>query len=283
MTQELAQKLGDALGVKVARLTRVSGGDINDAYAAELSDGAKVFVKTRADAPRGMYKREAEGLAFLAEAHAIRVPEVLFASDQLLVLEYIERGRERADYDVQLGRGLGALHKFGAPFFGHIHDNFIGNLPQENALTSSWSEFYGQRRLAPMMARAERQGTLPAALRRDLEHVIERLAALLGDAEPPARLHGDLWTGNVYVDDHGAPVLIDPAAYGGHREVDLAMLNLFGSPSADFYAAYDEVYPRAPGFRQREPVYQLYPLLVHVCLFGASYLSPLARTVREVL
>jgi fructosamine-3-kinase len=278
VTEDLAARIASAAGSAVVRIERLSGGDINDAYAAQLKSGAKLFVKTRDEVPAGMYEREAEGLAWLAEAAALRTPRVHAATDTLLLLEWVGPGARARDFDERLGRGLAALHKFGAPCFGHARDNFIGSLPQANASAPSWAEFYRARRLQPLLERAGRQ--IPQALRSELDELLTRMEALVGPGEPPARVHGDLWSGNVHTDERGQPVLIDPAVYGGHREVDLAMLRLFGAPSARFFAAYDEVYPLADDHEARVPLYQLYPLLVHVCLFGASYVSQLARAVR---
>jgi fructosamine-3-kinase len=274
----LAELVTSAAGSAVVRIERLSGGDINDAYAAQLASGAKLFVKTRGEVPAGMYLREAEGLAWLGEAGALRVPHVVAATDDLLLLEWVGPGARARDFDEQLGRGLAALHRFGAPCFGHVRDNFIGSLPQQNASAETWAEFYRTRRLSPLIERAG--GLLPHTLRSELDALLARLEVLVGPDEPPSRLHGDLWTGNVHTDERGQPVLIDPAVYGGHREVDLAMLRLFGSPSTRFFAAYDEVYPLAPRHEERSALYQLYPLLVHVCLFGASYVAQLGRAVR---
>jgi fructosamine-3-kinase len=271
----LAELVASAAGAPVTSLERVGGGDINDAYVAHLGGGARLFVKTRDAVPEGMYLREAEGLAFLAEARALRTPRVHAATERLLLLEYIGPAARARDFDEQLGRGLAALHRFGAPSFGHAGDNFIGSLPQQNQSAPGWAEFYRARRLWPLIERAG--SLLPRALRSDLDALLANMEALVGPDELPARLHGDLWSGNVHTDEHGQPVLIDPAVYGGHREVDLAMLRLFGAPSARFFAAYHEVYPLADGHEERVPLYQLYPLLVHVCLFGASYVSQLAR------
>jgi fructosamine-3-kinase len=278
VSDQLAARIASAAGERVVRIERLSGGDINDAYAAQLASGAKLFVKTRDEVPAGMYLREAEGLAWLAEAGALRVPQVVAATEQLLLLEWVGPGARARDYDQRLGCGLAALHRFGAPCFGHARDNFIGSLPQQNDSAASWAEFFRARRLQPLMERAG--ALLPRALRGELDALLARMEQLVGPDEPPARLHGDLWSGNVHTDEHGQPALIDPAVYGGHREVDLAMLRLFGAPSARFFAAYDEVYPRAAGHEARVPLYQLYPLLVHVCLFGASYVSQLARAVQ---
>ncbi len=275
----LRQALERALGSAVRALSAVGGGDINDAYAATLHDGRKVFVKTRAHAHAEMYVREAEGLAWLRAAGALRVPEVLAANETLLALEWIEPGTRRAGFDEALGRGLAALHGTGAPRFGLEHDNFIGSLPQANAPLARWSEFYRVRRLEPLVARAHARKLLDARITDAFERLYARLDALVGPDEPPARLHGDLWSGNVHTDQGGAPVLIDPAVYGGHREVDLAMLALFGAPSQRMFAAYDEVYPRAAHCAERVALYQLYPLLVHVNLFGAAYVAQLSRAL----
>ena len=279
MSKSLAQALAQALGAEVTSLRPIGGGDINDAYVATLAGGRRVFVKTRERAPAGMYVREAEGLAWLGDAGALRVPEVLAATDTLLALAFIAPGARRRDFDELLGRGLATLHRAGAPSFGLEHDNFIGPLPQPNAALPRWSEFYATRRLQPLVARARAAGHLSARDEARFARLYEALDVLCGPDEPPARLHGDLWSGNVHVDESGHPVLIDPAVYGGHREIDLAMLQLFGSPSPRFFAAYDEVYPRAVGHEERVALHQLYPLLVHVNLFGASYVSQLARAL----
>lgn len=280
MNALLSRAVEQALGSAVTELRSVSGGDINDAYRATLASGLVVFVKTRSDAPENMYVREAEGLAWLAEASVLRVPEVLAVRQDLLVLTFLESGRRSLSFDEQLGRGLALLHRAGAPCFGLGQDNFIANLPQHNGALPSWSEFYRARRLEPLVARASESGLLAARDRDAFERLYQALDALVGPPEPPARLHGDLWSGNVFTDAAGAPVLIDPAVYGGHREVDLAMLQLFGSPSARLFAAYDEVYPRSPGHEERVGLYQLYPLLVHVCLFGGAYVAQLRDVLR---
>jgi fructosamine-3-kinase len=278
-------EMGRCLGSSVVSLQRLAGGDINEAFLVALADGRRVFAKCNADADRTMFEVEAKGSSWLAEAGALRVPEVMAASSgtetasPFLVLELIEPGARAGDFDERLGEGLAALHRFGAPSFGFAHDNFIGSLPQSNLPAPSWAEFYRQQRLAPQLERARRHGLVDAALEQAAERLLERLEAFLGSSEPPARLHGDLWSGNVHVDARGQPVLIDPAVYGGHREMDLAMLRLFGGVSERVFEAYEASYPLAPGHRERVPLCQLYPLLVHLNLFGSSY----ARQVRSVV
>ena len=271
MSDGLEQRIEEATGTRVQKLARLAGGDINDAYEVTLADGTRVFAKTRKRPPPAMYVREAEGLAWLAESEALAIPRVIAANEQLLALTWIERGVPARDYDAQLGRGLARLHRAGAPGFGLARDNYIGDLPQHNTPLARWSDFYRERRLMPLVTRARGRGRLGSEHTRAFEQLYTRLDQLVGDPEPPARLHGDLWSGNVHVGPQGEPVLIDPSVYGGHREVDLAMLQLFGSLSPSFFAAYDEVYPRAPGYSERVPLYQLYPLLVHVNLFDHGY------------
>ncbi|MCA9707339.1 MAG: fructosamine kinase family protein [Myxococcales bacterium] len=195
-----------------------------------------------------------------------------------LALELLEPGPPAPDHDEALGRGLAALHRAAPPTFGLDHDNFIARLPQENT-PDDWPRFYWERRLEPQLRRAERAGLVDAALRRRFDALAARLPERCGPPEPPARLHGDLWSGNCMTDDAGAPVLVDPAVYGGHREIDLAMMQLFGGFSARVFAAYDEAWPLDPGWRERVPLYQLYPLLVHVNLFGAGYLGGVRRAL----
>ena len=264
-----------AVGGKVVQTRPVGGGDINRADAVTLADGRRLFVKTNARAPEGMFGAEARGLAWLGEAGALRVPEVIAHGPGFLALELVVAAPPARDFDERLGRGLAALHRHGAPRFGLDHDNFIGRLPQDNApvADAGWAEFYRARRLEPQLRRAVDDGLASSRLRRGFDRVFAALAELVGPAEPPARLHGDLWGGNLLCDDAGAPCLCDPAVYGGHREIDLAMMRLFGGFGARMFAAYDEAWPLAPGHAARVPLYQLYPLMVHVNLFGGGYVG----------
>lgn len=272
------------LGQRIAHCARLSGGDINDAFELRLERGERVFLKTNATAPLEMFAAEARGLAFLAEARALRIPNVLAHSAEserpsFLLLELIEPAPPRKGFDEELGRGLAALHRAGAPSFGFSSANFIGRLPQSNRACETWAEFYRAERLEPQLRLALDSGRASPALARDFERLFSRLADLVGAREPAARLHGDLWGGNLHVDEAGAPCLIDPAVYGGHREIDLAMMQLFGGFSARVFAAYREAFPLALGHAERVSLYQLYPLLVHVNLFGGRY----AESVRAAL
>ncbi|MDP2711203.1 MAG: fructosamine kinase family protein, partial [Solirubrobacteraceae bacterium] len=222
------------------------------------------------------FTREAEGLRWLAEPSALPVARVLAVADEppgprFLALEWIERGSANADADEQLGRGLAALHAAGAPSFGGRSDLVLGPLTLPNAPLHGWAEFYATQRLEPLARIAADRGALPAGASQLVDRLVARLDDLCGPAEPPARLHGDLWSGNVMTAAGGQPWLIDPAAYGGHREVDLAMLRLFGAPGPRFMAAYEEVAPLADGHEQRVGLWQVMPLLAHAALFGGSW------------
>jgi fructosamine-3-kinase len=271
--------LAGALGSPVATRRAVSGGDINDAYQVTLGDGRVVFVKANHDADPAMFRAEARGLAWLAEPGVLRLPRVLAAGDDFLVLEHLRPGPRRPDFDERLGRGLAALHRAGAPGFGLDHDNFIGRLPQANAPAPTWAAFYRDRRIQPQLRRAADAGLATPGMLAAGARLLDRMDQLVGPSEPPARLHGDLWGGNLLGDERGEPCLIDPAVHGGHREVDLAMMRLFGGFGPRVFAAYDEAAPPSPGRAERVPLYQLYYLLVHVNLFGGSYVGSVERAL----
>jgi len=284
---ELAAAIESLAGEPVRQIVVVAGGDVATAHRVELSSGRRLFAKVQPAEPRGALASEAEGLEWLREAGALRIPEVIgadvTASMQVLVLEWINVGAPRPDHDEWLGRGLAKLHQAEAPHFGLQRDNFIAALSQPNAAADDWASFYRTQRLDPMLVRAQRAGYVDRALQRRFDRLAPRLGELLGPPEPPARLHGDLWAGNLLHDSTGRPVLIDPAAYGGHCEIDLAMMMLFGGFSDRVFSAYHEAFPLEPGWRERVPLHQLYPLLVHVNLFGASYLGPLQSTIDRYL
>jgi fructosamine-3-kinase len=281
----LEETLRYVLGSALRATRRVSGGDINDAFELELMSGVRVFLKTNAVAPPSMFPAEAAGLDWLRAARALRIPEVLAVSNGradepcFLVLELLKPGAPPRDFDERLGRGLADLHRFGAPRFGWERDNFIGTLPQRNRAHDTWQDFFWYERLEPQLARAVAAGLVTSRLRSAFERLASRLPQLVGAEEQPARLHGDLWGGNLHVDEAGAPCLIDPAVYGGHREIDLAMMRLFGGFAERAFRAYEEVFPLSPGHAERIALYQLYPLLVHVNLFGGSYVESVERSL----
>ena len=288
-----------ATGRAVRAIGRIGGGDINDAYKVQFEDESFGFVKTRPDAGPGEYAAEAAGLRWLGEPGALRVPEVLGVSDAVLVLDWVDEGA-RGDATA-FGTGLAEIHAAGADDWGATPatggdaapgdaaparrdadspraPTRIGRLLLPNDPCPDWPTFYATRRLLPLLPEA---GLSPRGTRA-VESVCDRIAELAGPPEPPARLHGDLWSGNVHWDRQGRAWLIDPAAYGGHREVDLAMLQLFGHPGETFFAAYDERHPLAPGWQDRVPLYQLFPLLVHAALFGGGYAASAERVAAQL-
>ena len=228
----------------------------------------------------GVLDRWNEHFAVKRRAHAFDD----LAVEELIGLKLIAKRTEflaGSSFRAAMGPGVGLarLHRAGAPSFGLNHDNYLASLRQENKPANRWGTFYAERRIGSLTERAAERGELPQALRKQIEQLIQRIPDLVGPEEPPARLHGDLWSGNVLCDSAGAPVLIDPAVYGGHREIDLAMMRLFGGFSEAVFDAYDEAFPLSPGHAERVPLYQLYPLLAHVNLFGSAYLPQLSHCI----
>jgi fructosamine-3-kinase len=249
-----------------------------------LDDGTEVVVK--AGEPSAI-AAEAAGLRWLAEPGVVGVPEVLGTSAGRMVSTQVPEGRPDPDAAARLGRGLAALHAAGAPAFGSpppggpVHA-WIGDAEMVNETGEHWPSWYAEHRVLPYARRARDRGTFSADDVAVVERACARFDAVAGPAEPPARLHGDLWTGNVLWAG-GQGWVIDPAAHGGHRETDLAMLALFGAPQLDtILAAYDEAAPLTEGWRDRVGLHQLFPLLVHTVLFGGGY-GPRALEVCERL
>lgn len=230
-------------------------------------DGKPVFVKAPSDGrARAMVDAEEHGLAFLRGRSSLRVPAVISRGDDFLVLEALTlRSFDNASSEA-FGRGLAELHRSGAPSFGLDRDNFIGLTEQRNTPHARWADFYRDERILAVARRCK--------LQKETRALVDRVAESMDDLvveESPARLHGDLWSGNACADEHGVPCIFDPAVSGGSRELDLAMMRLFGGFSRRTFDAYAEAFPLAPGHAERVPLYQLYFLLVHVAIFGAGY------------
>jgi fructosamine-3-kinase len=268
----------EALTGSAAAATTPLGGT---ARRVELADG-RVVVAKRHDHPTAV-RAEVAGLRWLTGP----VPEVYAYDDEWLVMEFVEPGTPSAAAAEEFGRGLARLHAAGAPAFGAPPpdgpaDAWIGLAPMRNEPGTDWPSWYAAHRIEPYLRSAVDQGVLSDT--RAIESVCERLPSLAGPAEPPARLHGDLWSGNVRWAADGRAWLIDPAAHGGHRETDLAMLHLFGCARLDrIVAAYDEAAPLAAGWRERMGLHQLFPLLVHTVLFGGGYAGQAVAAARSAL
>ena len=251
----------------------------------------RIFEKARAGACREDYEMEAAGLRWIAEGDHVRVPEVIAvgSAPPALSLQAISKGSLSAEGAEELGRGLAAMHALGADRFGSLPPGApdrtlrIGLAELELEETDDWPGFYAGQILLPLAARARDAGSLSPEDAGAVESLCKRIEAVAGPPESPARLHGDLWSGNVVADAKGLAWLIDPAAHGGHREIDLAMLRLFGAPSERIFAAYEEAAPLADGYRGRVSLWQLSPLLVHAFLFGGSYGASAGHAARRYL
>lgn len=254
----------------------VSGGSINDAYLAE-NRGQKVFIKIN-DLNPGieMFKTESDGLEELSKTRTFRIPEVIstgiFNDQAYLLLEWIEQGSKSADFAGQFADRLSKLHSNTNTFYGFSKDNFIGSLPQSNRQHPTWNDFFANERILPITRSLYNSGSFDKRTLDQTEDLLKNLEIIVPE-ENPALLHGDLWAGNYLVDDEGNPVLIDPAVYYGHREMDLAMMKLFGGFSEHIFSQYNELFPLENNWEERILLFQLYPVLVHAKLFGASYVS----------
>lgn len=286
LIERLSEHLSAHVGtpVDVDRGTPVGGGSINDAYRLDTDHGA-FFVKTNsADRFPSLFEAEADGLERLRKAAAIRVPEVIATGedhdDAYLLLEHIGSSARKADFWEDFGRSLARLHQHSSDRFGLERANYIGSLKQVNTPHLEWSNFFLHCRLEPQveLARNKQRIGMGDVLR--FERLYSKLASLF-PKEAPALLHGDLWSGNFLTGAHGEPVLIDPAVYYGHREMDLAMTKLFGGFDAEFYAAYHAEQPLEQGWEERMDLCNLYPLLVHVNLFGGGYAAQVQALLKR--
>lgn len=267
--------LEQTLDTSVNIRARVGGGDFAEAFCVECTDGRSMFVKTHRNPPIDFFSTEAAGLQWLREPECIAVPEVLAVCDDppFLALEWIELGEPQRQTEENFGRALARLHQSGHACFGRADAKTTGSLAVPNDAASSWVEFFAHRRLLPLIVIATERGSLPKAVLTELELLADRLDTLDVPVEPAAMLHGDLWAGNRVVDQQGQSWLIDPAAHGGHREFDLSMMKLFGGFGEACFSAYHEVYPLEPDWRQRIPLHQLAPLIVHAIKFGGAYVD----------
>ena len=292
--------------VSIEKTLSVSGGDINDAYACILSDGSKIFMKSNRRENIDFFRKEAEGLSAIKDTSTIKTPDVLgIGTDgnrSYLLLSFIKSKGKTADFWGNFGRKMAELHSApadkyvkyageeatqkrglnkdannGSGRFGFIHDNYIGAGYQVNEPREMWIVFFRECRLKPQIERAERyfDGTAVKKINR----LMEKLDNYLIEPEMPSLLHGDLWSGNYMTGDDGEAWLIDPAAYVGHAEADIAMTELFGGFHKDFYIAYNEAKPMQPDYEDRKELYNLYHLLNHLNLFGGGYLYSVQRII----
>lgn len=261
---------------------QVFGGDINSAYLL-ITNEKNYFIKCNTLAFADMFEKEKDGLQLLGAANTtLQIPAPIhhgtYEQQSFLLMEYLEKGAESKTLWQQLGNGLAQLHQATNSYFGLTYDNYIGSLAQKNTPSNSWTNFYAQQRILPLMQQAFEQHKCTSSDLRLSEEICQKLSNLLPE-EPPALLHGDLWSGNRMFTAANKAAVYDPAVYYGHREMDIAMTLLFGGFDATFYTAYNEALPLQKGWQQRTAIYQLYPLLVHLVLFGGNYY----KSVKNIL
>ncbi len=284
LSRMLFQVLGDELEMEGVILQ--SGGDINMAVCAQTKHG-DFFIKWNESELQDMFEKEAAGLQLLKKASSLKVPEVLgygkVDDKSFLVLEFLERGKEDGSYWTRFGEGLAQLHHYQAEQHGLSHNNYIGRLHQNNEERKSWVEFFKDCRLEAQLGLAIYNNEVEADFVRDFKRFLTKLPEIIPESKP-SLLHGDLWNGNAFGSTFG-PTIFDPAVYFGAREMDIAMTQLFGGFNQRFYEAYDTNYPLSDDFDALVEVYNLYPLMVHVNLFGANsgYLGSVWRTVKRYI
>ncbi len=267
----IQDKIKENLNVEISTHKSVYGGDINKSARVELEDGRKLFVKWNHSAPENMFETEAKGLKLLQDAGTeLAIPEVVLKEDEFLVLEWIEEGGGKQNTAANFGRQLAKLHQNTQKQFGLDHDNFIGRLPQSNNKHGNWPDFFAIERIEPQIKMGVESGKINRTVLKEVQSLYKKLGSIF-PAEPPALIHGDLWSGNYMFTKSGGASIYDPAVYYGHREMEIAMTRLFGGFSANFYDGYNKVFPLSKDFSERVELCNLYPILVHANLFGGSY------------
>ncbi len=281
----LRARVAELLGSPPTRVEPLGGGGFGDGHQVVTADGRQLFVKSLPGAPEAFFDHEAWGLGWLGEVPGgAPTPRVLAVDRDLLIMEWVPTGRPTRPAAADFGRRLAITHAAGADGFGRDVDSVLASEPLPGGGGHrDFASFYAAARLQPFLDRAVARGAIVDRDRDAVARVVERLPRLVGPPEPPARLHGDLWSGNVLWAGEQA-VLVDPAAYGGHRETDLAMLALFGLPHLEVVLdSYRRTRPLADGWQQRVPLHQLFPLLVHAVIFGGSYGAAAGDAARRAL
>ncbi|MFL5739631.1 MAG: fructosamine kinase family protein [Flavisolibacter sp.] len=286
INQKLFSTISNRLGLtQVPRAASVGGGSINDSFRL-CFDQRQFFCKINSASkfPQ-LFEKEKKGLQLLGEKKIIRVPEVLdcFEIDQqqVLVLEWIAPGERTENFWKEFGRQLSLLHQIQGKEFGLDEDNYMGSVVQRNSRSDDWVSFFIHQRLQPMVERCCEKNLLPGKERSQFEHLYTGLENFFERAQAPMLLHGDLWSGNFICDKDSMPVLIDPAVYYGHPAVDLGMTTLFGGFHQKFYEAYEQHATFPHHHKDQWLVCNLYPLLIHLLLFGQSYLSEIQGILRK--
>jgi protein-ribulosamine 3-kinase len=274
LPESITSYLADHSGIEAQSVQPVSGGSINSTYRL-LTNQGDFFLKYNSSAPDDFFEKEAIGLNLLRSVNTgLRIPDVVLHDNPIdnrpgfLLMEYIKEGRSGDSFT--FGVELAKLHRNRSNSFGLDSDNYIGSLPQRNRRHDQWADFFSEERIKPQIEMAVKSGKMDDHVFDLWDNLYSQLDDLLPAAKP-SLVHGDLWGGNYLFDESGNAVLIDPAVYYGHPEMDLAFTKMFGGFSVDFYRGYESISPLEPGFNERVPVYKLYPLLVHANLFGGHY------------
>lgn len=281
LPKELRSNIEQQSGLSLHRSDTVSGGDINQASKLTFEDGSTCFLKWNLSPQEFMFETEARGLKLLREGKSgLKIPETLSVDSHYLMLEWIEDGNPRPESAFQFGVQLARLHRTTSDQFGLDHNNYIGRLAQSNTQHQEWPTFFIRERIEPQLKAGIDSGKLDTGILRYTDPLFKNAESLF-PTEPPALLHGDLWSGNYMFTQNGQASLYDPAVYFGHREMDLSMTRLFGGFPADFYRGYQEEYPLDKGFQDRVTLCNLYPILVHCNLFGGSYCRQALSILKE--
>lgn len=282
--ESIRSLLQDRLNLSIQHIETVGGGSINRA-AKIITNERKLFLKWNDQAPSDFFEKETLGLDLLRNAFTqLRIPGTILTESPtknrpgFLLMEYIKEGPSGDAFE--FGVQLAELHMHDGDQFGLFSDNYIGSLPQSNTRHTEWNDFFSEERIAPQLKMAVDSGKLDSANAKSWERLATRLDEIFPFADP-SLLHGDLWSGNYLYNSSGRAVLIDPAVYYGHPEMDLAFSKMFGGFPGEFYSGYESVSPLEPGFNQRIPIYNLYPLLVHANLFGGSYIRQVTQTLKQ--
>lgn len=262
--------------VIIQQASAVSGGSINNSFLVHTSAG-KFFLKhNSAQKYPGMFVKEARALEMVAQTQTVPVPSVIThgeaGEEAFILMEYLQAAPRSNNFWQQFGANLAAMHRNTQSTYGLDEDNYMGSLPQRNTPKGNWVNFFVENRLIPQVMLARENGLLSDKDVQQFENLYTKLDDLL-PTEQPALIHGDLWSGNFMSGPQGRVYIFDPALYYGHREAELAMTTLFGGFDAAFYDAYYEAWPLLPGWRNRLDLYNLYPLLIHLNLFGSGYLA----------
>ncbi len=274
----------EGLSTEILKTNSIGGGSINQVFLVQTSSGSFFLKYNTAQAHPQMFSSELQGLQLMANTKTIRIPQSYYAYEgqqySFILMEYIEQKGYASDFWEKFAHDLAALHSQSSQSFGLNFSNYMGSLSQSNKQHSSFAEFFIEERLEPQIKMARNDGYLSSKHIKQAENLYSELASIFSN-EKPSLVHGDLWSGNFMSDEKGQAVIMDPAVYYGHREVDIAMTTMFGGFAPEFYESYQKSFPMVKGWEERLSYYNLYPILIHINLFGHSYLGGFERVLQR--